>query len=85
MPASPAFLQSVHLRKRSYFFIMIVLWEWAVLHERFPYLGIVINCVSLAATAESSHLFCAESLEQFYSWNIGKRRAAEVPTGILCV
>uniref|UniRef100_A0A8C9R7M8 YEATS domain-containing protein 2 n=1 Tax=Scleropages formosus TaxID=113540 RepID=A0A8C9R7M8_SCLFO len=27
---------------------------------------------------EDSHPFCASSLEQYYSWNIGKRRAAEV-------
>ncbi|XP_078472814.1 YEATS domain-containing protein 2 isoform X2 [Lampetra planeri] len=26
---------------------------------------------------ESTHPFCATSLEQYYSWNIGKRRAAE--------
>ncbi|KAJ8357429.1 hypothetical protein SKAU_G00202230 [Synaphobranchus kaupii] len=31
---------------------------------------------------ESSHLFCAESLEQFYSWNIGKRRAAELQRAV---
>lgn len=28
--------------------------------------------------AEDSPPFCADSLEQYYSWNIGKRRAAEV-------
>uniref|UniRef100_A0A8C9TKX1 YEATS domain-containing protein 2 n=1 Tax=Scleropages formosus TaxID=113540 RepID=A0A8C9TKX1_SCLFO len=27
---------------------------------------------------EDSHPFCASSLEQYYSWNIGKRRAAEL-------
>ncbi|KAJ8270184.1 hypothetical protein GJAV_G00111320 [Gymnothorax javanicus] len=31
---------------------------------------------------ESSHLFCAESLEQYYSWNIGKRRAAELQRAV---
>uniref|UniRef100_A0A8D0CKI0 YEATS domain-containing protein 2 n=1 Tax=Scleropages formosus TaxID=113540 RepID=A0A8D0CKI0_SCLFO len=30
------------------------------------------------AAAEDSHPFCASSLEQYYSWNIGKRRAAEL-------
>ncbi|KAG7457081.1 hypothetical protein MATL_G00242730 [Megalops atlanticus] len=31
---------------------------------------------------EASHPFCAESLEQYYSWNIGKRRAAELQRAV---
>nr|XP_032831061.1 YEATS domain-containing protein 2 isoform X7 [Petromyzon marinus] len=33
--------------------------------------------VSERAGESTTHPFCATSLEQFYSWNIGKRRAAE--------
>uniref|UniRef100_A0A8C9VD85 YEATS domain-containing protein 2 n=1 Tax=Scleropages formosus TaxID=113540 RepID=A0A8C9VD85_SCLFO len=37
-------------------------------------------CLYLSITqhSEDSHPFCASSLEQYYSWNIGKRRAAEL-------
>ncbi|KAJ8389558.1 hypothetical protein AAFF_G00117950 [Aldrovandia affinis] len=31
---------------------------------------------------ETSHPFCAESLGQYYSWNIGKRRAAELQRAV---
>lgn len=37
---------------------------------------VLINYIS--PIAEDSHPFCAVSLEQYYGWNIGKRRAAEV-------
>ncbi|XP_062374683.1 YEATS domain-containing protein 2 [Sardina pilchardus] len=33
---------------------------------------------------EDSHPFCATSMEQYYSWNIGKRRAAELQRAV-CV
>ncbi|KAJ8274613.1 hypothetical protein COCON_G00092380 [Conger conger] len=36
----------------------------------------------VAEKTENSHPFCAESLEQFYSWNIGKRRAAELQRAV---
>ncbi|XP_022528864.2 YEATS domain-containing protein 2 isoform X1 [Astyanax mexicanus] len=32
--------------------------------------------------AEDSHPFCATSVEQYYSWNIGKRRAAELQRAV---
>ncbi|XP_059419290.1 YEATS domain-containing protein 2-like [Carassius carassius] len=31
---------------------------------------------------EDSHLFCATSVDQYYSWNIGKRRAAELQRAV---
>ena len=31
----------------------------------------------MSCTVQSDHPFMATSLEHFYSWNIGKRRAAE--------
>uniref|UniRef100_A0AAY4API1 YEATS domain-containing protein 2 n=1 Tax=Denticeps clupeoides TaxID=299321 RepID=A0AAY4API1_9TELE len=31
---------------------------------------------------EDSHTFCATSVEQYYSWNIGKRRAAELQRAV---
>ncbi|GAA6089205.1 YEATS domain-containing protein 2, partial [Tachysurus ichikawai] len=31
---------------------------------------------------EDSHPFCATSVEQYYSWNIGKRRAAELQRAV---
>ncbi|XP_066565921.1 YEATS domain-containing protein 2 isoform X2 [Amia ocellicauda] len=36
----------------------------------------------VAEKTEDSNPFCAASLEQFYSWNIGKRRAAELQRSV---
>lgn len=32
---------------------------------------------------DDSHLFCATSVDQYYSWNIGKRRAAELQRAVV--
>lgn len=36
-------------------------------------------------TDDDSHPFCATSVDQYYSWNIGKRRAAEVRYSCVCL
>lgn len=47
-----------------------------------PILWVLLNCLILCL-AEDSHPFCASSVEQYYSWNIGKRRASEVSFSVL--
>lgn len=38
----------------------------------------LIEFLILCFLGEDVSSFCASSVEQYYSWNIGKRRAAEV-------
>ncbi|XP_034295693.1 YEATS domain-containing protein 2 [Pantherophis guttatus] len=47
--------------------------------ENLPQLltAIVKNIPLIAETTEDANPFCASSVEQYYTWNIGKRRAAE--------
>lgn len=47
----------------------------------FEFISLTKNSVLLWALCflgEDASSFCASSVEQYYSWNIGKRRAAEV-------
>uniref|UniRef100_A0AAY4AMZ2 YEATS domain-containing protein n=1 Tax=Denticeps clupeoides TaxID=299321 RepID=A0AAY4AMZ2_9TELE len=44
--------------------------------------GSVQTILMPVGKAEDSHTFCATSVEQYYSWNIGKRRAAELQRAV---
>ncbi|XP_077205476.1 YEATS domain-containing protein 2 isoform X2 [Paroedura picta] len=44
--------------------------------------AIVKKVPLITETTEDANYFCASSVEQYYSWNIGKRRAAEWQRGL---